>query len=190
MKKGIEFDPGFGPHILAFQGTLEYMYMDITRFKNLSQRKMKFMQYYKKMLTLFYNNLGFYLGCLMWASYIKTQDEQEILGNNFLGREYNEEENTAETDYLLNFAELFPKDMKYFLSQNFEFEPYVMNILNTYKEFLTLNKGFVETKNNTDIKLPKNVKTEDTEVFKSKIDEVTKSGKLEQLLEISNLVLK
>ena len=188
MTKSIEFDPGFGPHIFAFQGTVEYMYMDITRFKNLSQRKMKFMQYYKKMLQVFNNNLGFYLGCLMWASYIKTQDEQEILGNNFYGAEYNENENTSEVDYMINFAELFPKDMKYFLSKNFEFEPYVMNILNTYKEFLVINKGFTETKNNTDIQLPKNVKTQDAEHYKEKIDAAIKDGNLEKLLECKDIV--
>ena len=189
MAKGIEFDPGFGPHIIVFQGSVEYIYMEITRYKNLSQRKMKFMQYYKKMLNVFYNNLGFYLGCLMWAGYIKTQKEQEIEGNHFLGKEYNEDENTQEVDYMVNFAELFPKDMKYFLSQNFEFEPYVLKILNLYREFLILNKGFVKTKNNTDIKLPKGIKTEKAEEFKQKIDEVLKDGKLEKLLDYKESVL-
>ena len=33
--KGLEFDPGFAPYILAFQGTVEYLYADINRFKNL-----------------------------------------------------------------------------------------------------------------------------------------------------------
>ena len=51
--KGLEFDPGFAPYIMAFRGTVEYLYMDINRFKNLSQRKMKFRQYYKKFLELF-----------------------------------------------------------------------------------------------------------------------------------------
>ena len=50
---GLEFDPGFAPFILAFRGTVEYLYMDINRFKNLSQRKMKFKQYYKKFIALF-----------------------------------------------------------------------------------------------------------------------------------------
>ena len=63
MKKtGLEFDPGFGPNILAFRGTVEYLYMDVNRFKNLSQRKMRFRQYYKKILDVFNNNLGFYIG--------------------------------------------------------------------------------------------------------------------------------
>ena len=30
---GLEFDPGFAPFILAFRGTVEYLYMDINRFK-------------------------------------------------------------------------------------------------------------------------------------------------------------
>ena len=41
---GLEFDPGFAPFILAFRGTVEYLYMDINRFKNLSQKKMKLRQ--------------------------------------------------------------------------------------------------------------------------------------------------
>ena len=58
--EGIEFDPGFAPYILAFEGTVQYLYTDINRYKNLSQKKVKFMQYYKKILEVFYNNIGFY----------------------------------------------------------------------------------------------------------------------------------
>ena len=115
--KGLEFDPGFAPFIFAFRGTIEYLYMDINRFKNLSQRKMKFKQYHKKFLELFNNNLGFYVGCLMWAAYIKTQPEQEILNNNCLGQEYDEEANISDTEFMIKFLELFPKDMKYFLNE-------------------------------------------------------------------------
>ena len=39
MTKGLEFDPGFAPYILAFTGSVEYFYLDINRFKNLSQKK-------------------------------------------------------------------------------------------------------------------------------------------------------
>ena len=115
---GLEFDPGFAPFILAFRGTVEYLYMDINRFKNLSQKKMKFRQYYKKMLDMFNNNLGFYVGCLMWAAYIKTQPEQEILNNNCLGQEYNEEENISDTEFMIKFLELLPKDVKSLTKQN------------------------------------------------------------------------
>ena len=60
MTKGLEFDPGFAPYILAFGGTVEYLYADINRFKNFSQRKLKFRQYYKKMLEVFNNNLNIF----------------------------------------------------------------------------------------------------------------------------------
>lgn len=186
--KGLEFDPGFAPYILAFRGTVEYLYMDINRFKNLSQRKMKFRQYYKKFLELFNNNLGFYVGCLMWAAYIKTQPEQDILNNNCLGGEYNEEENVSDVDFMIKFLELLPKDMKYFLGMDYEINPDDVKILEMYKEFLTINKGFVNSKKNTDILLPAGMKTDGAENFKDKIDEVLKIEDLSKLLEYKDLI--
>ena len=130
--KGIEFDPGFAPYILAFNGTLEYLYMDINRFKNLSQKKVKFMQYHKKIVDMFYNNVGFYIGCLLWAAYIKTQPTQEILGNHCLGKEYDEQSNISDTQQMLQFVELFPKDMKYFLGKDFSFDASVVELIKVY----------------------------------------------------------
>ena len=169
---GLEFDPGFGPYILAFRGAVEYLYIDINKFKNLSQKKMKFRQYYKKILEIFNNNLGFYVGCLMWAAYIKTQPKQEILSNHCYGQEYNEQENLSDTQFMINFTNLFPKDTKYFLSENFQFEENIIKLLHVYEEFLILNKGFVNSKYNTDIILPESVKTENAESYKSSIEKV------------------
>ena len=176
------------PYILAFRGTVEYLYMDINRFKNLSQRKMKFRQYYKKFLELFNNNLGFYVGCLMWAAYIKTQPEQDILNNNCLGGEYNKEENVSDVDFMIKFLELLPKDMKYFLGMNYEINPEDLKILEMYKEFLTINKGFVNSKKNTDILLPSGMKTDGADSFKDRIDEVLKTEDLSKLLEYKDLI--
>ena len=189
MAEGLEFDPGFAPYILAFQGTVNYLYTDINKYKNFSQKKMKFRQYYKKILDVFNNNLGFYVGCLMWAAYFKTQEEQDILNNHCLGGKYNEEENTIETDYMINFVRLFPKDMKYFLGESFEFDSKTEKILNAYKEFLTINKGFVESKKTTDILLPDGIKTDGAETFKEKIDKVLEEKDLSKLLEYTDLIL-
>lgn len=175
---GLEFDPGFGPHILAFRGTVEYLYTDINRFKVFSQKKAKFLQYHKKILEVFYNNVGFYVGCLMWAVYLKNQPEQEILSNPCFGAEYNEEENVSDTRYMLNFAELFPKDMKYFLGQNFVFEPEIEKLIKVYEEFLVLNKGFTETKLNTDIILPESLNTKGSSFYKDIIDKAITSKDL------------
>ena len=181
--KGIEFDPGFGPHILAFRGTVEYLYMDINRFKNFSQKKMKFMQYHKKFIDMLNNNLGFYVGCLMWAAYIKTQPQQEILSNHCYGMEYNEESNISDTRFMAGSVELFPKDMKYFLNQNYAFDENISKLIEIYEEFLVINKGFVESKYNTDIQLPASVKTEKAEEYKTQIDGVLKTKDLSKLLE-------
>ena len=189
MAEGIEFDPGFAPYILAFQGTVNYLYADINKFRVFSQKKAKFRQYYKKILEVFNNNLGFYVGCLMWAAYIRTQEEQEIINNHCYGGKYNEEENTIETDYMINFVRLFPKDMKYFMSTSFEFDESVNKILYAYKEFLTINKGFINAVTSMDIQLPKGMKTEGAENFKEKIDDAILSKDLSKLLEYTDLIL-
>lgn len=186
---GLEFDPGFGPYILAFRGAVEYLYIDINKFKNLSQKKMKFRQYYKKILEIFNNNLGFYVGCLMWAAYIKTQPKQEILSNHCYGQEYNEQENLSDTQFMINFTNLFPKDTKYFLSENFQFEENIIKLLHVYEEFLILNKGFVNSKYNTDIILPESVKTENAESYKSSIEKVLETGNLQELLDYLPTIL-
>ena len=181
--KGLEFDPGFGPYILEFRGSVEYLYADITRFKNFSQKKIKFMQYYKKILEIFNNNLGFYVGCLMWAAYIKTQPKQKILSNHCLGTKYNEEENTLDIEYMIQFTELFPKDMKYFLGQSYSFDENIVKLLNVYKEFLVINRGFVTTEYNSDLELPNSIKIDKAESFKTQIEEVLKTKDLSKLLE-------
>ena len=186
--KGLEFDPGFAPYIFAFVGSVEYLYEDINRFKNFSQKKLKFRQYHKKFIELLYNNIGFYIGCLMWAAYLKTQPEQEILNNHCLGQKFDENNNTAETDFVIRFVELFPKDMKYFMGENFEFPNNILTVLNLYKEFLTINKGFVETKTTTDLLLPSGLKTEDAINFKDKIEEAIKAEDLSMLIEYKDII--
>ena len=141
------------------------------------------MQYHKKVLQIFDNNIGFYVGCLMWAAYIKTQPQQEILSNHCFGKEYNELENLSETGFMFQFTDLFPKDMKYFLGQNYSFDSSKINLIKVYEEFLTLNKGFVDSKYNTDIKLPEAVKTKNAEEYKELIEKVLETEDLSNLLE-------
>lgn len=181
--KGLEFDPGFGPYILAFKGSIEYLYTDINRFKNLSQKKFKFMQYHKKFIEILNNNIGFYIGCLMWAAYIKTQPKQKILSNHCFGAEYNKEANIEETQFILKFVELFPKDMKHFLNQNYNFDENIIKLIKIYEEFLILNKGFVESEFNTDILIPESVITKDAKSYKELIETTLETKDLSNFLE-------
>lgn len=188
--KEVEFDPGFAPYIMAFQVTVEYLYSDINRFKNLSQKKIKFMQYYKKLLEVFYNNIGFYTGCLMWASYIKSQPKAKIASNGFLGTEYNEAENVADIDYVIQFIKLFPKDMKYFLGQTFEFDENIVKLAEIYKEFLIINKGFTNSEYNSDILIPDSIAIEKAEEYKKIIDTAIEEGNLSKLKDSLSIILK
>ena len=90
---------------------------------------------------------------------------------------------------MMNFVKLFPKDMKYYMSTSFEFDEGVNKILSAYKEFLTINKGFVNTITNMDILLPKGLKTENAEGFKEKIDDAIASKDLSKLLNYTDLIL-
>ena len=147
------------------------------------------MQYYKKILSIFENNIGFYVGCLLWAAYIKTQPKQEILSNHCFGKPYNEDENISETRFIIQFTELFPKDMKYFLGQNFTFDEKHIRLLKVYEEFLILNKGFTESKYNSDVQLPNIVKTEKAESYQEIINKVLKTEDLSNFIEyISTIV--
>lgn len=179
---GLDFDPGFGPYILAFRGAVEYLYLDINKFKNLSQKKVKFMQYHKKILEIFDNNLGFYVGCLMWAAYIKTQPKQKILSNHCFGQEYNEKDNISETIFMKEFIKLYPRDMKYYMGKSFEFDENISKLIQAYEEFLVLNKGFVESEFNTDILIPESIKISEPENCKNLIDEILGTEDLSKFL--------
>ena len=47
MTKTVAFDPGYAKNISSFINNIEYMYADINKFKNLGQKKFKFILYIK-----------------------------------------------------------------------------------------------------------------------------------------------
>lgn len=184
------FDPGYAKHTTILSINAEYIYANIAQFKNFGQRKMKFKACYPQIIKMVDNNVGFCLGCLLWAVYIKSLGNLQIEGNPCLGDTYNKEETIEEADYSINFFEKLKKDAKYYINENYEINPLHVKILELYKEFLTLNCGFVNTKTTNDIILPEGFKTpskEDLEKIHSKIQEVIKSGKLLDLTEVLNL---
>ena len=97
--------------------------------------------------------------------------------------EYFQKNNISETQFMLQFTELFDKDMKYFLSKSYKFDENIVKLIKIYEEFLVLNKGFVESEYNTDIILPSCIKTDDAISFKAKIEETLKTKDLSKFLE-------
>ena len=57
------------------------------------------------------------------------------------------------------------------------------------EEFLVLNKGFTESKYNTDILLPSVVKTDNAEGYKEIIEKVLETKDLSKLLEYQSMVM-
>lgn len=189
---GAQFDPGFVQHISAFVPNIEYVYAGLDRVKNFTQKKNQFKMYYPKIQSLLKNYLGFYLGCILWATYISQLDEKPILNNLCFGGEYSEKETLSEVDFIKDYIEQLKKDVKYYTGQDFTIDENSINILKTYKEFLIANKGFVETKTTKDIKLPANLKTpseKDLEEILSGIEKVIDNGKLYELFPLAQKVL-
>lgn len=189
---GAQFDPGFVQHISAFVPNIEYVYAVLNRLKNFTLKKNQFKMYYPKIQSLLKNYLGFYLGCILWATYISQLDEKPILNNLCFGGEYSEKETLSEVDFIKDYIEQLKKDVKYYTGQDFTINENSINILNTYREFLIANKGFVETKTTKDIKLPANLKTpseKDLEEILSGIEKVIDNGKLYELFPLAEKVL-
>lgn len=192
QEKKFLFDPGYAQHTTILSINLEYMYSLINQFRNLGQRRTQFKRFYPQIVKMVENNVGFCLGSLLWAAYLKTQDAK-IEGNPCLGGNYDEAEAVEEIDFSLEYFTQLQKDAKYYLSSNYEVNPLYIKILDLYKEFLTLNRGFVDTKTTLDIKLPQNLSVpanEDAQKIHSKIQEVIKSGKLLDLTEVFELIYK
>ena len=186
FKDGAQFDPGFVQHISAFVPNIEYAYGSLNRFKNFGMKKQQFKMLLPKIEHLLENYLGFYTGCILWASYIKNLDDTPLLNNFGFGYEYNEEETLSEVDFILNYIEQLKKDVKYYTGKDFSIDSTSLNILNAYRSFLKANEGFTKTEKTSDIVLPEGFKNtgKDEEVL-SKIEEVIETGNLKDLISLS-----
>ncbi len=192
LEKTVKFDPGWGRHVLVYSGSVEYLYRDINKFKNLSQRSFKFKQYFPKIVKLLENNIGFYLGCLLWAVYLKNSGDADFIGNHCLGQKYDEKSRDLEIDYILTSIDKLKADYKYYTGKTTDFPEVYKLILVTYNEFSEINKGFTETRSTVELKLPANLKTpskDDLDKINSTIEAVVETGKLEELIPLADMIL-
>ena len=116
MKK-VKFDPGYAPIVIDSFGQVGYTYYTFSAISDLKLKRLNFPHTLRKIERFLKTNIAFYLGCLMWASYIKQFDNAELEGNQLLGEECSEEEYTSEINFLIDFvSNQLPKDSKYYLS--------------------------------------------------------------------------
>lgn len=189
--KSVKFDPGYAKHTTILSLSLDYIYRKINSIKNFNQKKFQFKMNYPQIVKMVDNNVGFCIGCILWAVYIKSLGELNIEGNPCLDDEFNETECVEEIDFSIDYLTKLQKDAKYYINQNYEINPKYAEYLNLYREFLLLNKNFVNTKTTSDIILPASVKIPSEENLKTihnKIEEVIKSGVLTDLFEVLPLV--
>ncbi len=191
FENGVQFDPGFVQHISAIVPNIEYAYGNLNRYKNFGQKKAQFKMIYPKLMALVNNYIGFYAGCVLWAVAIKSLGEKPVMGNFCCGAEYNEEETLQEVNFLIEYVNYLPKDIKYYLGQNYVADDSDIKILEAYREFLKANKGFTELKTTDDIVIPECIsQPDDVQKIFDKIEEVVESGKLFELKELIVPILK
>lgn len=191
--KSVKFDPGFAQHTTILSINLEYIYAKINSFKNFGQKKTSFKFNYNQITKMVENNVGFCLGSILWAVYIKSLGDLNIEGNPCFGDTFDKNETCEEIDFSIEYFDQLKKDAKYYLGQNYQINPTYITILNLYKEFLLENKNFVSTKTTSDIVLPKDItipSEKDLKTIHSKIEDVIKTGSLLDLVQVLNLVYK
>lgn len=191
-KDNVQFDPGFIQHMSAFEPNIQYVYNSLNSCRNFNQKKMQFKMFYPKIQSLLKNYLGFYLGCILWAVYIKNLGEKPIAGNLCYGGDFSETETLEEVDFIKSYIEQLKKDAKYYLGQNFSIDEESIKVLDAYREFLKLNEGFVKVQTTADVKLPASLKSVDEAGLKeilAGIEQVIENGKLHELFALSEKVL-
>lgn len=187
--KSVKFDPGFAPYVLAFGGSYDYIESEVRKFKNISQRKQKYKSMEPSLFKLADNVVAFYLGCLLYASYLNLYFEEavKIDGNDFYGldEEYcRNSEVRAEVKSLEKFLTMHEKSP--FATQ--KINPIYKKIVAEYENFLDINNYFVKIQTTKDLKLPKlcnpikKYSKEELEEILDTVKAAIEKGEIENLL--------
>ena len=195
FSKGVLFDPGYSKYTLPFSQNIDAAYNMILSIKAPHQRKFKFQMVYPQLLKLLEHTISFYLGCLLWATFISKHfkdNPKEILDNHYIGQKIKEDEMLFEVNYAIGYIEKLKKDCKYYLGKTCNLPDDWMQIMQIYKEFLMVNEFLVEAKSSADIKLPLAIKEpsqDDLNKILEQIELVVKSGELKELFKVKKLII-
>ena len=195
FSKGVLFDPGYSKYTLPFSQYFDAAYNMILSIKAPHQRKFKFQMVYPQLLKLLEHTISFYLGCLLWATFISKNfkdNPKEILDNHYIGQKIKEDEMLFEVNYAIGYIEKLKKDCKYYLGKTCNLPDDWMQIMQLYKEFLMVNEFLVDAKSSADIKLPLAIKEpsqDDLNKILEQIELVVKSGELKELFKVKKLII-
>ena len=194
--QSVLFDPGYSKCILGVSDNTSFMYNAfLLSNMPLKQKKFQFSIMFPKIKKMTEQNVSFYLGCLLWAVYLKNHIADGIFEHNpYYGMKFDENIAYDETNFLIDFiGEKLDKDAKFYINAHYDKDERFINILKTYNDFLKLNKGFVEVKTVEDVVIPNNIKSmgkDDLKIIKEKIDESVKFKNLPKLLDVYNLIFE
>lgn len=195
FSNGVLFDPGYSKYTLPFSQNIDAAYNMILSIKAPHQRKFKFQMVYPQLLKLLEHTISFYLGCLLWATFISKNfkdNPKEILDNHYIGQKIKEDEMLFEVNYAIGYIEKLKKDCKYYLGKTCNLPDDWMQIMQLYKEFLMVNEFLVDAKSSADIKLPLAIKEpsqDDLNKILEQIELVVKSGELKELFKVKKLII-
>ena len=195
FSKGVLFDPGYSKYTLPYSQNIDAAYKMILSIKAPYQRKFKFQMVYPQLLKLLEHTISFYLGCLLWATFISKNfkdNPKEILDNHYIGQKIKEDEMLFEVNYAIGYIEKLKKDCKYYLGKTCNLPDDWMQIMQLYKEFLMVNEFLVDAKSSADIKLPLAIKEpsqDDLNKILEQIELVVKSGELKELFKVKKLII-
>ena len=186
----VPFDPGYAKHITSFMYFNEQVKIALRTMKTPQQRSFKYKQFLPQIIDVLKREIGFYYGCLLWASYISCENpSKEITDNSFYGKSKEELEQydyLQEVNYLLDFFTQYPKDLAYYRVNGTQIEEKYIKTVEIYKEFLIENESFINVKNTSDLKIPTKIKTLSTKelpMLKALIDLTVNDGNFERLFE-------
>ena len=190
FEKSIPFDLGFNPYINSFVINVEKTYSNLGTYINLKVKSKLFQRLYSVISNEIDLYINFYIGCMLWAFYIKQFENKEISGNHALGRNLSDEESLYELNYLRNYLPKFEKDVKYYLHKTIKFDQKYYDLLDLYEKFLKVNKHFTDTKTSSDLILPFELKNQDYEKILSTIQKVVETGDFSPLREYIDVLLE
>ena len=195
FSKGVLFDPGYSKYTLPFSSNIDAAYNMLFTIKSPHQRKFKFQMLYPQLLKLLEHTVSFYLGCLLWASFISNNfadDPKDILENSYIGKTVKDDEMLFEVNYAISYIEKLKKDCKYYLGKNCNISEDWTKILSAYKEFLTLNEFLTTAKTTSDIKLPASLvkpSPDDLNKILEIVESVISTGNLPELFKAKKYIL-
>lgn len=196
MSDKVKFDPGIGYFVVDFNNFINDVYSQLMSFRTIHQKRARFKLYSNKIITNIKNNIAFYLGCLLWAYYIKkvnADNPKEIEGNVFLNMTDEEKNNydyMIQVNFMENYFDSYERDFLYYTGQETKIPEIWKQILSLYIEFLEKNKGFINTRTTADIILPDALKNKEiSEDINTIIKEAIEKKDLNLLLNIENIAL-